>query len=252
MVDPSTREVVATEWARRVAAEYRSAALAQHLGLWLIQLGAPIELIERCAAVVADELVHAELSHAVCRAVGRSEPQVLDRSTLSLPSSEEPLELAALSACTATLCFGETVAVPLFRLLRAGCTEPVPRTALDRIRRDEGRHAAFGWLLLDWLLERTGDDGLTWLGARIDRLSDGVVTAYGRGGGPAVGEEARRWGLAPGHEYGEVLRTCWASELIPRFAARGLALPPLATGPATAGPAGATIAGTAGATEGGP
>ena len=36
---------VRAEWARRVEAEYRSAAITQHLTLWLIQMGASPDLI---------------------------------------------------------------------------------------------------------------------------------------------------------------------------------------------------------------
>ena len=34
---------VAAEWLRRVEAEYRSAAISNHLSLWLIQIGASPE-----------------------------------------------------------------------------------------------------------------------------------------------------------------------------------------------------------------
>jgi hypothetical protein len=51
-------------------------------------------------------------------------------------------------------CLGATLAVPLFRDLREGCSVPVARRALDRILRDEVRHRDFGWTLLDWLLDQ--------------------------------------------------------------------------------------------------
>ena len=51
------------EWLRRVEAEYRSAAITQHLTLWLIQIGASPDLIHAGLRIVKDELAHAELSH---------------------------------------------------------------------------------------------------------------------------------------------------------------------------------------------
>ena len=49
-------------------------------------------------------------------------------------------------------CVGESVAVPLFRMLRERCSVPIARRALDRVMRDEPRHRQFGWDVLDWLL----------------------------------------------------------------------------------------------------
>ena len=46
---PRVRE----EWRARIAAEYTSAAITQHLVLWLIQAGAPPDLIEAGLAIVA-------------------------------------------------------------------------------------------------------------------------------------------------------------------------------------------------------
>ena len=43
---PPADDVVRREWLRRIEAEYRSGAHAQHLTLWLLQLAAPPELIE--------------------------------------------------------------------------------------------------------------------------------------------------------------------------------------------------------------
>ena len=44
-------ERVRDEWRARIAAEYTSAAVTQHLVLWLIQLGAPPDLIEQGLAI---------------------------------------------------------------------------------------------------------------------------------------------------------------------------------------------------------
>src|SRR6185312_12392867 len=87
---PSDR--VRREWLRRVEAEYRSAAITQHLGLWLIQIAAPTELVTDCLRIVGDELVHAELSHATFVAAGGTGSPALPRETLGLPRSRSPLE----------------------------------------------------------------------------------------------------------------------------------------------------------------
>jgi hypothetical protein len=143
---------VREEWRARIAAEYTSAAITQHLTLWLIQAGAPPDLIDAGLAIVADELVHSRMSHEVYVAAGGREPPALDRDALGLHRTSERLELDILRIAVRVFCLGETVAVPLFKHLREHCTEPVARAALDRILRDEVRHRDFGWDLLDWLL----------------------------------------------------------------------------------------------------
>src|SRR4051794_9655621 len=80
------------EWRARIAAEYTSAAVTQHLTLWLIQAGAPPDLIDAGLAIVNDELVHSRLSHEVYTAAGGSEPPALDRDALGLVRMSDRLE----------------------------------------------------------------------------------------------------------------------------------------------------------------
>ena len=149
--------VVAAEWTRRTQAEYTSAALAGQVTVWLLEAGAPPDLIRDGLRVVDDELVHSELSAEVAAAAadGGFAPPVIDRSSLVLPGGDDPLT-ALLRPVVRFFCIGETVAVPLFRMLRQNCAVPVARRALDRVLRDEGRHRQFGWDVLDWLILAAG------------------------------------------------------------------------------------------------
>src|SRR4051794_32589669 len=136
------------EWRARIAAEYTSAAITQHLVLWLIQAGAPPDLIDAGLVIVADELVHSRMSHEVYVAAGGTAPPAIDREQLGLARRSPHLELDILRVAVRVFCLGETVAVPLFSHLRAGTTEPIARAALDRILVDEVRHRDFGWDML--------------------------------------------------------------------------------------------------------
>src|SRR5579883_1834465 len=62
MARPPASNVVRSEWLRRVEAEYRSAALTQHLTLWLIQVGASPDLVRAGLRIVRDEMTHAAMS----------------------------------------------------------------------------------------------------------------------------------------------------------------------------------------------
>ena len=224
-------ERVRQEWRARIAAEYTSAAITQQLVLWLIQAGAPPDLIEAGLAIVADELAHSQLSHQVYTEAGGTEPPAIDRTQLGIARAHEALELDILRAAVRVFCLGETVAVPLFRHLRERCTEGSAREALDRILRDEVRHRDFGWDLLDWLCASPIGERVPHLVAeQLPAMLSELEQSYGSDN-PAVAaddgemtEAERAWGLAPPREYAAILAQTFEKDYRPRFAARGIDL----------------------------
>ena len=213
------------EWLRRVEAEYRSAALTQHLTLWLIQLGASPDLIDDGLRIVKDELAHADLSHRTYVAGGGNGAPRIVRESLALRRSRSPLEHDVLRTAVEVFCLGETVAVRLFKELRAGCRVASARRALDRVLRDEVRHRDFGWQLFDWLLEQA-------YGVELRELARSELPAmFGRLRAlyaPAAANETeisaadREWGLMPTARYGVILDNVLERDYVPRFAARGI------------------------------
>ncbi|MBA3395733.1 MAG: ferritin-like domain-containing protein [Deltaproteobacteria bacterium] len=226
-ITPPITPRVRDEWRARIAAEYTSAAITQHLVLWMIQVGAPPDLIDTGLAIVADELAHSRLSHEVYVAAGGREPPALDRDALGLRRTMPRLEDDILHVVVRSFCLGETVAVPLFRHLREACTEPVAKAALDRILRDEVRHRDFGWDVLDWLV--TTDDGVP---ARVSGALPVMIadleSNYGIGNEAVASDDGamtaadRAWGLAPPRDYAEILTRTIERDFIPRFAARDI------------------------------
>lgn len=228
MTTPRVRE----EWRARIAAEYTSAAITQQLVLWLIQAGAPPDLIDAGLAIVADELVHSRMSHEVYTAAGGTAPPAIDRTQLGLPRSHDPLERDILRTAVRVFCLGETVAVPLFSHLRAGCTEPLAKDALDRILRDEVRHRDFGWDLLDWLGSLPDGDAVpARVEAELPAMLADLERSYGTGNSAvadddgAMTEAERAWGLAPPRDYAGILARTIDRDYRPRFEARGITLP---------------------------
>jgi|SRR5664279_311321 len=232
------------EWRARIAAEYTSAAIAQQVTLWLIQAGAPPDLIDAGLAIVRDELEHSRLSHEVYVAAGGTEPPALVREQLGLERRSAVLELDLLAAIVQVFCLGETVAVPLFRRLREPCTEPAAREALDRILRDEVRHRDFGWDTLDWLFTTTiADQIVAWVTEHWPAMHGELVRSYGidnpvvaadraelaspaLGGAAAPNGDAElievAWGLAPPRDYATILERTVEKDYRPRFASRGI------------------------------
>ena len=225
--DPEPTERVRVEWRRRIEAEYRSAALAQHLTLWLIQAGLSPDLVAAGLRVVRDELAHARLSRVAYRAAGGREPPSIARETLALPVRDgEPLEMSIARAGVEVFCLGETVAVPLFKVLRDGCTVPAARAVLDRVLRDEVRHRDFGWLLLEHLLELPFGHAVRALVARelpqmFARLRDSYAPEAAAGLTTTPPEE-RAWGLMAPARYGAILERAVERDYVPRFAGLGI------------------------------
>ena len=212
---------VAEEWKRRVQAEYHSAALAAHVTLGLIRAGAPPDLIRDGLRVVDDELTHSELSWEVALAAGAERPVTVEAEALTLADGGDRLGALAL-AMARYFCIGETVAVPLFRMLRRHAIVPPAQRALDAILRDEGRHRQFGWDVLDWLL--TVDAALAaTVEAGLPAMLDEVRKAYtSQPDAPPLAPEIAEWGMASPSEYAAVLAGTVECDVVPRFVARGI------------------------------
>ena len=227
-------DAVRKEWLRRVQAEYRSAAITQHLTLWLIQIAASPDLLDAGLRIVKDELTHARMSHRVYTVAGGRDLPGLSQDTLGLKRPEqEPLWMSVARAGVEVFCLGETVAVPLFKVLREGCTQPVSRQALDRILRDEVRHRDFGWTLLEWLASSpVGEAVVTQIRAELPRMFARLRRSYGLANAPSpagarlrsttVPAEDRAWGLMGPSRYAEILERTVERDYVPRFAAHGI------------------------------
>lgn len=218
---------VRREWLRRVEAEYRSAALTSNLVLWLIQIGASPDLIADAQRIVSDEMAHAELSHAVYTDAGGTGTPRIVRETLALrrrPS--DPLEHDVLRSGVEIFCLGETVAVRLFKELRAECTVASARVALDRVLVDEVRHRDFGWDLLAWLLDHpAGGELAALLGRELPSMFQRLRGNYAP---PGAAEDVqmdsieRSWGLMPSAWYGDILKSSYERDYLPRFEELGV------------------------------
>lgn len=213
---------VRTEWLHRVEAEYRSACITQELTLWLMQAGASPDLLHEGLRIADDELVHAELSMEAYLAAGGTNGPTLARETLGLvrrpgSSLEEDITRAGVDM----FCLGETVAVPLFKNLREGCTVPVARKALDRVLRDEVRHRDFGWALLEWNLSTPHGPALK---ALVERELPGWFARIRRCYAPAfagaqdtVSPDDRKWGLMAPARYASVVERTYERDWKRRF-----------------------------------
>jgi hypothetical protein len=219
-------DAVRREWLRRVEAEYRSAAITQHLTLWLMQIGASPDLVRAGLRIASDEIAHAELSHYVYgRAGGEDMPQLARESLQLRRRANEPLEHDVARVGVEVFCLGETVAVPLFKELRQHCSVPSARRTLYRILRDEVRHRDFGWMLLDWLMDHPIADTLRALIVKeLPSWFAKVRASYApiRATDPGVDSDERAWGLMPLSLYRAAVDKALQRDWEPRFKRVGI------------------------------
>lgn len=218
-------ERVRRVWARRVVAEYRSAALFSELLHWLITLGVSPDTLEVGVRIVADELAHAELSREVFLLAGGDEARIpIQQEDLSIRQPAElPVFFRALAAVVEICCCGETVAVPLFNAIQEGTTQPDAVRVLTRIQKDEAVHRAFGWTTLDELMELAEGPAREFLAPRLAESVRSIQAAYASDV-HACTDEQLSWGLMAPSRYGEIARECAATVIVPRFRQRGFEL----------------------------
>jgi hypothetical protein len=222
-------DAVRAEWLRRVEAEYRSAAITQHLTHWLMQIGASPDLLRLGLRIVSDELAHASLSHrAYVAAGGQGGPRIVQESLALTRHEHEPLEHDVARVCLDVFCLGETVAVPLFKELRDNCTVAAARRVLDRVLKDEVRHRDFGWTLLSALLELPIGSSVR---SRLTRELPSSFERMRRADAPSAASSSRAqemsdadraWGLMAPARYAAILARTVERDWVPRFARLGL------------------------------
>ncbi len=196
---------VSAGWAARVHAEYRSAALVQQLGHEWLVAGASPDLIHDAHRVVQDELVHATDALAVLAAAGGA-PEPMEEAALCLPWTGLTHRQVALVGGLELLALNESLAVPLFAAMRRRTTVPEAVAALDRVGRDEPRHAALGWTFVAWALEAWPDaHGFlrSWVPGAVERQQ----VAYASLAHDRWPDDDPRfaWGLLDGAGYAEVV-----------------------------------------------
>jgi hypothetical protein len=212
------------EWARRVEAEYRSAATAAAVLHGVVRAGLPRAVADVAARIVTDELDHAELSHAALVALGgRPDAVALDAGTMTPHTSPDGWLAALVDEVLRAFCLGETFAVPLFSAMRPRTTEPTCRAALDRILRDEAAHRQFGWDALDALLALDPDGVRARVADRLPAALAAFRAAYGDvPDGPLLSADERAAGLLDAAEYRAIHDRCLRDDIAPRLARRGL------------------------------
>jgi hypothetical protein len=135
----------AAAWPVRAAEELRSALVYRALADAARTAGLDPLWVGRFRAVVKEEVAHARLCAAVGARLGAGAPRY-DATPLGprLAAYPEPA-LRALSLLLIEVAIGETISLSLFRAARRHASEPLTRSVLGSILRDEAGHQRLGW-----------------------------------------------------------------------------------------------------------
>jgi hypothetical protein len=172
-LDPVLLETRAA-WTNGVFTEYASAAAFSAMNLAFLECRAPVDLCAAAADFALDELVHVTLASRLVMTLGGATPYLADLARVApAPSRARPL-LKAAELAVKVSCVGEALSLPSLAASYRGATEPLVRAVLERLRHDEGPHAAIGYWLLGWAEpELTLEDR-----AHLGRVATEAVAVY--------------------------------------------------------------------------
>lgn len=143
----STRAELAERWLADAALEHASIAAFSSLALDLVALGAPPDLVRRAHEAAIDEIGHAQTCFAIASAYAGYEITAAAFPEVAEPREKETrVELLRRVAVESAVdgWIGEGSAAADAKALAARSDDPVIATALERIAREEARHAALG------------------------------------------------------------------------------------------------------------
>lgn len=215
------------EWHNRVISEYGSAAVTARLLHQMIVLGMEDKLINGCMRIIRDELDHARLSYeCLCSLGGSTAPIKLEQSNIPQTITSSTPLIILLNDLLCSFLLGESFAVPLFNAMYAQTTHPQARQMLERVLQDEAVHRAFGWTVLDALLEHNIE------GVR-EHIASGLPEAlldFKRGYAPDIDLPPlqpieRSMGLLDLNQYKTIWYQTYREDISIRFKKRGIKSP---------------------------
>jgi hypothetical protein len=151
---------VATDWRSRAASAWRSngdtetasVSAFSLLSLDLAAMGAPLELVRGAHESALEEIVHAERCYALARQFGDVEASVTPMSNLHEARSKQCSLTSIAVESWVEGAYLETVSAELANALATTVTDGAVRDVLKTVARDEAKHAAHAWSVIEWCL----------------------------------------------------------------------------------------------------
>jgi hypothetical protein len=152
LADQITREALAAAWLKDALEEHASVAAFARFAVLSLSVGAPAEIVAAAQRASLDEIRHARACFGLAERYGAGPrgPGPLDVS-----GAFGEHDLRSLGLLTAHEgCVGETLGALLASRQAAMASDPVVADIMERIARDERRHAELAWQFVRWAVER--------------------------------------------------------------------------------------------------
>lgn len=151
-LDAVAKARLSRAWLEVGSMEHASIAAFARFCLQLLELGAPHALLVAAQAAMSDETEHTRLAFALAShyaGAGLGPGALPMDGALRESGLEEVLELVLREGC-----IGETVAALEAAEALAHARDPVVRSVLERIARDEQAHAELAWRFVAWAIDQ--------------------------------------------------------------------------------------------------
>ncbi|MCB9677800.1 MAG: ferritin-like domain-containing protein [Alphaproteobacteria bacterium] len=151
-VDLVLRPMLAEAWIAEARMEHASVAAFARLGLQLVALGAPWELVDAAHFAARDEIRHARVAFSLATQIGG---EAVGPGPFPEAAGEVDLDLERFVRHTLIDgCIGEAVASEEAARAASAAVDPGLAEILWGIASDEASHAELGWRVLGWMRER--------------------------------------------------------------------------------------------------
>jgi hypothetical protein len=161
--EPSVLEARAA-WTNGIFTEYASGAAFNAMSIAFMECGAPVDLCAAAADFAVDEMVHVAIVSKLVMKLGGATPYLVDLSRVAPATTSTKPILRAAELAIKISCVGEALSLPALTASHRGAQHPLARAVLDRLRHDEGPHAAIGHWFLEWADGHLNDDDRKFLG----------------------------------------------------------------------------------------
>jgi hypothetical protein len=143
----------AVTWAKRAAEECASVPAFLQLALELLELDAPLELVQRALAAADEELGHTRAALLLARELGGGSVRLQPPPFRQRPPLPRPLALARVARESwVDGCLNEGMAAAIATAEAARSTHAAEASTSRRIAREEAGHAALASDVLRWAL----------------------------------------------------------------------------------------------------
>jgi hypothetical protein len=153
-LNAATTRALAAAWLEDGRQEHASIAAFARFTMLLLGVGAPPDLLAGSQRASLDEIEHAKMCFSLASRFGETDVGPTSLKVDDAMTDTSLIDLAVLTAKEG--CVGETLGVALATEQLALATDPEVKAYLEKIVKDEIRHAELAWRFIGWAIAAGG------------------------------------------------------------------------------------------------